>query len=203
MRAKTAVVAMLLVATPALAFLGFNNFLQVSPFLDGNNWFLTQPLVYHVPRTEAVITVPVGFQTDFASVPRPFWSLLPPWGSYGPAAVVHDFLYWDQQCTREEADAVILLAMTESDVGRVDRWVIYHAVHWGGALAWKGNTKARSSGRERVMPALPTDPNTTWSAYQRSIYDSGHRPEPRPTEAPKPDYCRQAAQAWSTYLASQ
>jgi hypothetical protein len=128
--------------------------------------------------------------------------MLAPWGKNGAAAVVHDFLYWDQRCTRDEADAVILLAMSESRVNEFDQWVIYHAVHWGGAFAWKGNAKERSSGRERVMSPLPTDPNTTWTAYQQKIYESGHRPDPRPTATPKPKYCGQAAEAWSAYLAA-
>lgn len=34
-----------------------------------------------------------GFVTDLASVPRPFWSILPPFGHYDRAAIIHDFLY--------------------------------------------------------------------------------------------------------------
>jgi hypothetical protein len=40
-----------------------------------------------------VVTAPPGFKTDFASVPRPFWFWLAPWGRHGRAAIVHDFLY--------------------------------------------------------------------------------------------------------------
>lgn len=38
------------------------------------------------------VKVPKGFLTDGASVPRVFWSFLPPWGLYGQAAILHDFL---------------------------------------------------------------------------------------------------------------
>jgi len=42
------------------------------------------------------ITVPAGYRTDFASIPRPMtrmvWSLLPPVGRSGKAAVIHDWL---------------------------------------------------------------------------------------------------------------
>ena len=44
------------------------------------------------------------FMTDFASIPRPLWSILPQWGRYGNAAVVHDFGYWTQ--TRPRACVV-------------------------------------------------------------------------------------------------
>lgn len=38
------------------------------------------------------VDVPIGYLTDGASVPRVFWSLIPPWGAYGQAAVLHDWL---------------------------------------------------------------------------------------------------------------
>jgi hypothetical protein len=41
---------------------------------------------------EMMIRVPVGYRTDFASIPRFFWRILPPAGRYGKAAVVHDWL---------------------------------------------------------------------------------------------------------------
>lgn len=39
------------------------------------------------------LEIPVGFHTDFASVPRWLWCIVPPWGRYSPATVFHDFLY--------------------------------------------------------------------------------------------------------------
>lgn len=36
-------------------------------------------------------TVPAGYVTDFASVPRVFWAIAPPLGPYAKAAVVHDW----------------------------------------------------------------------------------------------------------------
>jgi len=36
--------------------------------------------------------VPAGYRTDFASIPRVVWSLLPPVGRSGKAAVIHDWL---------------------------------------------------------------------------------------------------------------
>jgi len=37
------------------------------------------------------ITVPAGDRTDFASIPRVLWPLLPPVGRSGKAAVIHDW----------------------------------------------------------------------------------------------------------------
>jgi hypothetical protein len=58
-------------------------------------WELCEAVSYRlvdVPESE-VVNVPPGFATDFASVPRPFWAIISPWGRHGRAAIVHDFLY--------------------------------------------------------------------------------------------------------------
>jgi hypothetical protein len=58
-------------------------------------WELCEPVSYRIvdtPESE-VVNVPPQFRTDFASVPRPFWAIISPWGRHGRAAVVHDFLY--------------------------------------------------------------------------------------------------------------
>lgn len=62
-----------------------------SPAADGRAWLLAEPLAYEGKRDR--FPVPVGFETDFASVPRPLWPLFPPTGRYTRAAVLHDWLY--------------------------------------------------------------------------------------------------------------
>jgi hypothetical protein len=65
--------------------------LNVTIHDDGKHFTLLQPIVY---ETEfGVITIPAGFVTDFASIPRFLWSIYPPTGRYQEAAVVHDWLY--------------------------------------------------------------------------------------------------------------
>ena len=60
-----------------------------------HQWEMCQPMTYRlVYAVDAeFVTVPPGFKTDFASVPRPFWFWISPWGRHGRAAIVHDFLY--------------------------------------------------------------------------------------------------------------
>ncbi|WP_176767852.1 DUF1353 domain-containing protein [Nitrosospira sp. Nsp18] len=185
-----------LAAMPAysLNLLQFRNFVQVSPFADAENWFLTQPLVYDVRDTGKEIIIPDYFVTDFASIPQPFWSILPPWGKYGPPSVVHDFLYWDQRCTREQADRIFLAAMEESKVTKFRRFFIHLAVRWGGAMSWEANKKIRAAGMTREIPESmrPTDPKTEWKELQQAIFNSGYRPEQRPSSDPPPDYCSAA-----------
>lgn len=85
------------------------------------------------------ITVPRGFETDFASVPRLFWRLLPSSGEYNEAAVVHDFLYrcMTYTYTRKEADKVFLELMKRSGVSVIKRRLMYAGVRMGGWTAWR------------------------------------------------------------------
>jgi hypothetical protein len=53
-------------------------------------WEVVEPLVYRGRRDTFV--VPDGFLTDFASVPRVVIWLIPRFGRYTPAAVLHDWL---------------------------------------------------------------------------------------------------------------
>lgn len=87
-------------------------------------WELREPVSYRivdVPEAE-VVNVPPGFATDFASVPRPFWAIISPWGRHGRAAIVHDFLYqlggvtdvgaqWMRRPPKREADRIFRDAM--------------------------------------------------------------------------------------------
>ena len=101
----------------------------VQPFVDGADWVVVKPFTYRIGNTNHEITVPAGFVTDFASIPLIFRSVLSPTGQPGRAAIVHDFLYWQQWCARPQADRILLLAMIESRVSATVRQGVYRAVH--------------------------------------------------------------------------
>jgi hypothetical protein len=106
-------------------------------YLDGCHWRLLGAFTYRHPT--ATISVPAGFETDFASIPRFFWRVLPPTGKYGKAAVVHDYIYRTPSVplTRAEADQVFLDAMADLGVGRMTRSVMYRAVRVFGGRAYQ------------------------------------------------------------------
>ena len=115
--------------------------------LDGRNWEVYQPLEYRVggPESNEVIVVPKGFITDLASVPRVFWVIYPPDGTYTNAAVVHDFLYSvvgvRGRYTRKQCDNIFLEAMKVVGVPAWRRWILYSAVRIGGSIAWRASLK--------------------------------------------------------------
>ena len=74
---------------------------------------------YRTGDKNDIIKIPKGFDTDFASIPRIFWSFLPPTGTkrnqYSKAAVLHDWVY-DELCeypvhSRKDCDKIFLEAM--------------------------------------------------------------------------------------------
>jgi hypothetical protein len=85
-----------------------------------------EPLVY-ITKDNRTIEVPKGFITDLASVPRPFWALLPPGGKYSKAAVVHDYMYV-YHYDKEYADKTFRDALKECGVGSIRRNIMYYAV---------------------------------------------------------------------------
>jgi len=86
------------------------------------------------------ISVPVGFVTDFASVPWGFWNIEPPLGQSGRAAVVHDYLYatrgLDGRYSRAQADAIFREALAELGVARWKQALLWAAVRGGGRGGW-------------------------------------------------------------------
>ena len=61
---------------------------------DCRIWRLDEPLIYEIGTlgSDRLITVPAGFRTDGASIPRLLQGLLPAWGRWSRAAVIHDYL---------------------------------------------------------------------------------------------------------------
>ena len=143
--------------------------LRVSRFREPI-YFLTAPISWTPnPGQEAykAVTVPTGFVTDFASIPRVFWSALRPDGEYAYAAVVHDYLYWTQTRSQEEADHILKMAMEDFEVGAVTAKLIYSAVRLGGKSAWKSNAEKKAQGEKRVLTRLPQDPRMTWDDWKQ------------------------------------
>lgn len=83
------------------------------------------------------VTVPRGFMTDGASVPKKLKCILPAWGTYGQAAVLHDFLCEYlvvregerlRSIKRSKADAIFCDAMRFLGVDSITRELMHEAV---------------------------------------------------------------------------
>lgn len=121
-----------------------HNPLVLSPSDNGVDWIMMKEYVYEVGKIGSgdEIKVPEGFITDFASIPRPVWSFLPPWGKYGKAAIVHDYLYDTAIRTRKDSDSIFLEIMKNSGVNTLIRNIIYYSVRTFGWIFYNRDNKS-------------------------------------------------------------
>jgi len=82
--------------------------------------------------------VPVGFETDFASVPRALWWFISP-TDYPAlrASLLHDYLYRVGSCTREWADRLFYQKLIEDGMPKWKAWLMYMAVRLFGGKVWE------------------------------------------------------------------
>jgi hypothetical protein len=166
----------------------------VTPFADSRQFIVARDTVFRIAGSDRPIVVPAGFVTDFASIPRVFWAGLSPHGQYSRAAVLHDYLYWTQSCTRAQADKLFLLVMKQSGVSAANRQMIYGSTRAVGEGGWQRNAADRKAGFVRIIPDGYRDvPSTAiWPVYRKQLRDIGVRPPPSEVGAP---YCELADSA--------
>ncbi len=121
--------------------------------LPGQDLFvLADPFRYR-SGTGRVLTVPPGFQTDFASVPRLLRAIVDPTKLESAwAAVVHDYLYQEGPAvpyrieatgetgrgfSRAEADDVFHEALRLLGIDPFDAWTMWAGVRAAGWAPWR------------------------------------------------------------------
>lgn len=99
--------------------------------------------------TGLTVVVEKGFETDLASVPQVFRSVVGKIGYWSQPSVIHDLLYKnhregkDVKITRLQADNMLVEGMrvkaAEYKVSDSDRkdWLVYGGVRMGGLEAWE------------------------------------------------------------------
>lgn len=107
---------------------GFESWATIQRLHDGTGRFrLVKDLAYHA-EGGSVYTVPRGFKTDLASVPRLLWAVYSPHDLYLSASVLHDFFCESSFISRKDGDKLFLEAMKHSNVNWWKRHVVFWAV---------------------------------------------------------------------------
>ena len=114
---------------------------RLSDYKDGVRWFVMEHY-FRVITSKGMFTVPTGFVTDIASVPKAFQSILSPMGEFAPAAIAHDWMYSRASngyfpADRAMADRIFLELMYNLGVPWHTRTAIYYAVRLAGNLNYK------------------------------------------------------------------
>ncbi len=127
--------------------MGFTSTLKVERVPGKGNWRkwkLLEDFTFIDPETGKSYTVPKGFITDGASIPRILWPFLSPTGPYFESAVIHDWVYavalfGIDEAGRKEADDLFLSVMMFQDIRKLRRKAMHRAVRrWGGRTeTWK------------------------------------------------------------------
>jgi len=118
----------------------------VDDITDGT-WSVLEAFSYQSDVAAQTFTVPVGFETDFCSVPRipGVFDIL---GDRARrAGTVHDFLYTAHPVDRETADKVLKEMVLLCGVDEVEAEAFYAAVRLGGASHWTPNLSSQISKR--------------------------------------------------------
>lgn len=111
--------------------------LEVADNTDDGRWVVAErPLVYVSRVAKMTITVPVGFPTDLASVPRLPVVYLLTGDTSNAAAVVHDYLYSTHLVPRHIADRVLREASAVTGVPFWRRNMMYWGVRLFGGSHW-------------------------------------------------------------------
>ena len=112
-------------------------FINVPPLDIGTKpeeWILTEHCIYQSDLLgddgkTVLVTVPSGFVTDLASIPRIFRLLVPKNGRHRAAAIIHDYLCMLKlDFSRVTADKIFREAMKVLHVPKLRRWAMYIAV---------------------------------------------------------------------------
>ncbi len=125
----------------------FTSELCVTILDDGRNWKLLRPFTYRIGKkySRRFIKVARNFTTDFASIPKFLFWLLPLWAKFNKSSVLHDWLYkvkaiMGKPITRKEADGTWLEAMfinfRHHKSGKFVAYLEYWAVRVFGSLSW-------------------------------------------------------------------
>jgi hypothetical protein len=169
-----------LVQLPALAIQQQPPSPLTQGFLNGTEFVVTRPYPYIIGSTNTALVIPAGFVTDFASIPAGLRAILERQGPYSRAALLHDYLYWAQGCTRRQSDNLLMIAMQETNVPWAERQAVYRGVRLGGLSAWKSNGRERQSGVPHVVPGnmFYLADHNTWKQARAILIAKGVKDPP-------------------------
>lgn len=120
-----------------------------------NKWVLKEDVSYYSPLLLKVIKVPKGFIFDFASIPRVGRLLIPKEGYHRYAALLHDWLYYSHEASKEDSDLIFREAMGVLRTPQWKRNTMYRTVKWFGSSSYGKRGKVIDPARIVDVNSLP------------------------------------------------
>ena len=108
------------------------------------NWYILRE---SCEVTELVLLIPEGFITDFSTVPRILWPIIPPHAKAMAPSILHDYMYVahpfsDRMSEKEErlfADNYFKMTLTQQGLPKWQVSAMYWAVRLFGKKRFKNN----------------------------------------------------------------
>lgn len=127
--------------------------------LDGRNCILLEDCIYVTSDGQKSYIIPAGSTSDGASTPPEIWLNFPPFGTYWPAAYLHDSAYRGTLLNidrskallpKDDCDKLLLDAMDTLGTHQFTRDAIYEGVAIGGQSSFDSDRKS--------LPVTPSNP---------------------------------------------
>lgn len=129
---------------------GFNDLPFKVSSSDGRNFILLEEVIYQTADGKLYI-MPAGAGSDGASTPPEIWLNFPPFGTYWPAAYLHDCAYrgtllnmdrTPAMLSKDDCDNLLKEAMVVCGTHEFTRIAIYEGVALGGQPAFDTDRKS-------------------------------------------------------------
>jgi len=97
-----------------------------------------------------MIKIPAGFETDGASIPRPFWLTTgtPFRPRFFKSALIHDYLYRHQILERSLVDQIFREMLLADGVCKYTAIKMYYALRLAGWIAWNRHRRRLAKSAE-------------------------------------------------------
>ncbi len=111
----------------------------IQPHPKGHKFQLQKEWFFYLDGVK--ITIPKGFWTDFASIPKMFRSFITPLDTHLKAAIVHDWLYYNgtlygKKISQRHADLWLYHCARECGTGWIKSKILFAGVRVGGWYTW-------------------------------------------------------------------
>lgn len=120
---------------------------EASGRLGKDHWRVRRGFRYYVghPGSNKWVDVPAGKLTDGATVPFPINALIPVWGSYGQAVVVHDTLCDSYTVTRVIEGRITQKSIDRKEIDQIlnEAMIVLKVESWRRRLIMLGITLYR------------------------------------------------------------
>ena len=130
---------------------GFNNLPFKVSSSDGRNFILLEDVIYLTQDGSKSYIMPAGASSDGASTPPEIWLNFPPFGTYWPAAYLHDCAYRGTLQTldgklamlsKNDCDELLKDAMIACGTHQFTRDAIYEGVALAGQSSFDSDRKS-------------------------------------------------------------